>query len=190
METLSFHFPLCWCMVVCQVKWKLIGRISCFITHLYILYWSMSYLNLIFQDMVSYDTASFPLTASVNNCTQFNIRNSMVVSAYLTQVFLKHELLLLSFTSDSCRCRSQQPQRRQQLNLQVQQGKRQSTGLSLDYRHCSLGLRYESMIKHREKAFDGKKGTYPQLSLKDTWISEKEWLKFISHQHAVSQVLN
>lgn len=40
----------------------------------------------------------FPLTALVYNCTQFHIRNSMVVSAYLNQVFLRHELLLLSFS--------------------------------------------------------------------------------------------
>lgn len=95
MEILSFS--LCWCRVVCQVTWKMIGRTSCFIIHRYILHSLMSYLNLIFQGMVSYNIASFPLTALAYNWTQFPIRNRMVISAYLTQTFLKHELLLLSF---------------------------------------------------------------------------------------------
>lgn len=42
-------------------------------------------------------TTHFTLTALISSGTQFRIRNSLVESDYLSQVFLRHELLLLSF---------------------------------------------------------------------------------------------
>lgn len=88
-----FSFPLCGCRALCEVTCKLIGKVAQH-TSLCLTF----NLNPVFQGTVSY-TTHFTLTALICNGTQFRIRNSLVESDYLSQVFLRHELLLLSFCS-------------------------------------------------------------------------------------------